>query len=69
MNRSETQLRINPRIVPPDLLLKFGYSPSGGIEFDSAAQTLSFYQGGTKRVDINSFGLAVRNGEGLVIGH
>ena len=69
MNRSETQLRINPRIVPPDLLLKFGYSPSGGIEFDSAAQTLSFYQGGTKRVDINSFGLAVRNGEGLVVGH
>ncbi|MCH8230650.1 MAG: hypothetical protein IIA53_10010, partial [Chloroflexi bacterium] len=69
MNHSESRLRTNPRIVPPDLLLKFGYSPSGGIEFDSAAQTLSFYQGGTKRVDINSFGLAVRNGEGLVVGH
>ena len=69
MNKSETQLRTNPRIVPQDLLLKFGYSPDNGIKFDSVASTLSFYQGGTKRVDIGSFGLAVRNGEGLVIGH
>ncbi len=69
MNRSESQLRTNPRIVPPDLLLRFGYAPNGGIEFDSAAETLSFYQGGTPRVDISSFGLAVRNGEGLIVGH
>jgi len=69
VNHSESQLRTNPRIVPPDLLLKFGYSPNGGIKFDSAAQSLSFYQDGTKRVDIRSFGLAVRDGEGLVVGH
>lgn len=69
MNRSESQLRTNPRIVPPDLLLKFGYSPDAGIKFDSAVETLSFYQGGTQRVDIRSFGLGVRNGEGLVVGH
>ncbi|MCH8911316.1 MAG: hypothetical protein IH867_11365 [Chloroflexi bacterium] len=69
MNKSETQLRTNPRIVPQDLLLKFGYSPDNGFKFDSVASTLSFYQGGTKRVDINSFGLAVRDGEGLVVGH
>ncbi|MCH7971126.1 MAG: hypothetical protein IH960_08820 [Chloroflexi bacterium] len=69
MNHSQSRLRTNPRIVPQDLLLKFGYSPDNGIKFDSAAQTLSFYQGGIQRVDINSFGLAVRNGEGLVVGH
>ena len=69
MNHSESRLRINPRIVPPDLLLKFGYSPSGGIKFDRAAQTLNFYQGGTQRVDVTSFGLAVRNGNGLVVGY
>ena len=49
--------------------MKFGYSPDNGIKFDSAAQTLSFYQGGIQRIDISSFGLAVRNGEGLVVGH
>lgn len=69
MNKSETQLRTNPRIVPQDLLLKFGYSADTGIKFDSAAVALSFYQGGTQRVDIRSFGLAVRDGEGLVVGH
>ncbi|MCI0852082.1 MAG: hypothetical protein J4O01_08510 [Chloroflexi bacterium] len=69
MNHSKTELLANPRFIPPDLLLKFGYSPINGIEFDSTAQALSFYQGGTPRVDITSFGLAVRNSEGLVVGH
>ncbi|MDP6666988.1 MAG: hypothetical protein QF357_06270 [Dehalococcoidia bacterium] len=69
MNKPDAQLRRNPRIVPPDLQLRFGYSPSGGIEYDSAADTLGFYQGGTERVDISSLGLAVRNGDGLVVGH
>ena len=56
MNKSEPQLRINPRIVPQNLLLKFGYSPDNGIKFDSVASTLGFYQGGARRADITSFG-------------
>jgi hypothetical protein len=56
-------------MIPQDLLLKFGYPPDNGIKFDSGASTLSFYQGGTPRVDVTSFGLAVRNGGGLVVGH
>ena len=52
MNHSKTELLANPRFIPPDLLLKFGYSPINGIEFDSTAQALSFYQGGTPRVDL-----------------
>ena len=69
MNHSESLLRTNPRIVPQDLMLKFGYSPDNGIKYDSIANALSFYEGGTQRVDISSLGLAVRNGEGLVVGH
>ena len=40
MNNSDARLKSHPRIVPPDLLLQFGYSPNGGIEYDSTAGVL-----------------------------
>jgi hypothetical protein len=69
LNHSESKLRQSSRIVPPDSLLKFGYTPNGGIEFDSASSLLSFSYSGTKKVDVGAFGLSVRDGEGLVVGH
>jgi hypothetical protein len=61
-------LRASARIVPPDSLLKFGYSPNGGIEFDSASALLSFTYGGSAKAAIGSFGLSVSDGEGLIVG-
>ena len=69
MNKSTTSLKASTRIVPADSLLKFGYSPSGGIEFDSSSSVLNFSYSGSPKVDIGAFGLSVRDGEGLVVGH
>ena len=69
MNHSESALRASTRIVPPDSLLKFGYTPNGGIKFDSASSLLSFSYSGTPKVDVGAFGMNLRNGEGLVVGH
>ncbi len=69
MNKSATSLKASTRIVPPDSLLKFGYSPSGGIEFDSSSALLNFSYDGTPKVDIASQGLMVRDGNGMVVGH
>ena len=55
--------------MPPDTLLKFGYTPNGAIEFDSAAALLSFSYSGSPKAEIGAFGLALPDGEGLVIGH
>ncbi|MEE8045527.1 MAG: hypothetical protein V3T49_01670, partial [Dehalococcoidia bacterium] len=57
------------RIVPPDSLLKFGYTPNGAIEFDSATALLSFSYSGSPKIDIGAFGMATRDGEGIVVGH
>ena len=69
MNNSKSALQANARFVPPDSLLKFGFSPNGSIEFDSAAALLSFSFAGTPKADIGAFGVAVREGEGLIVGH
>lgn len=62
-------LSASSRILPPDSLLKFGYTPNGGIEFDSAASLLTFSYSGTAKADIGPLGLTIRNGEGIVVGH
>lgn len=69
MNHSKSTLRASTRIVPPDSLLKFGYTPNGAIEFDSAAALLRFSYSGTPKAEISAIGMALPDGEGLVIGH
>lgn len=69
MNNSKALLRANSRIVPSDLLLKFGGSPYGGIEFDSANDLLSFSYNGATKADLGLSGVSIREGNGLVIGH
>ena len=69
MNKPKASLVSNPRIVPPDSLLKFGYSPSGGIEFDSTSALLNILYDGAAMAEIGPMGLAVRDGNGFVVGH
>ena len=69
MNHSKSTLTTASRMVPPDVLLKFGYTPNGAIEYDSVASLLSFSYGGSVKVDIGAQGLNVRDGNGLVVGH
>jgi len=70
LNIPGANLRSHPRIVPNDLLLQFGYSPGdSGIRYDSAADALNFLHGGVSKFDLQSFGLNLRDGHGLVVGH
>ncbi|MBN4064349.1 hypothetical protein JYU04_01285 [Dehalococcoides mccartyi] len=68
MNNSKASLNASARIIPPDSLLKFGYSPNGGIEFDSGSALLNFSYNGTPKASIGSFGLSVLDGQGLIVG-
>ncbi|MBT4126601.1 MAG: hypothetical protein HOJ22_08345 [Chloroflexi bacterium] len=69
MINSKAILNQSSRFVPSDSILKFGYSPNGGIEFDSVSELLSFSNNGTPKVEIGSDGLAIRDGNGLVVGN
>ncbi len=62
-------LRSSSRVIPPDSLLKFGYSPNGGIEFDSSDSVLNISYSGTPKARFSPFGMALPDGEGLVVGH
>ena len=63
MKHSNATLSASSRIVPPDSMLQFGYSPNGGIEFDSVDALLSFSYDGSAKVDIGPAGLMVREGD------
>ena len=69
MNKSKALLSASSRIIPPNSLLKFGYSPNGEIGFDSASDLLSFSYSGATKADIGPIGLTVRDGNGFVVGH
>jgi len=69
VKHSNAELKVNPRILPPDSILRFGYSPVGGIEFDSVNSLLSFSHDGTAKAGVSTLGMIVHDGEGFVVGH
>jgi hypothetical protein len=66
---SKAELRSFTNFIPADRMLRFGYSPGAGIEFDSATSSLSLSHAGTPKFDLRSFGVTVGDENGLVVGH